>query len=90
MRLDEIQEKELKLNYRATFSTHAGRVVLQHILWELRFLQKISTDEEKTLHNYARRILYWLDADESQIYENLVGHGLDLPPLRGEGKEFTS
>jgi len=83
VRLDKVEIKDIKDAYRSTFSTKDGRLVLQHMLYELRMLQRCEDEKDRHLHNYGRRILALLDVDESNMYEVFVNKALDLPIREG-------
>jgi len=56
------------------------------MLYELGLFQEIPEGDEATLkhavalHNQAIRLLYWLDQDESDLYDRFV-RILELPPV---------
>jgi hypothetical protein len=85
MRLDKLETKDVQDSYRNCFAAATNREVLQHLLYELGLFQRIPEDDEAAmrhavaLHNQAIQLLYWLDQDESELYDNFV-RILNLPP----------
>jgi hypothetical protein len=85
MRLDKLETKDVQQSYRNCFAVKRNREVLQHLLYEYGLFQRIPEDTEEemrhavALHNQAIQLLYWLDQDESELYDNFV-RALDLPP----------
>ena len=58
-------ERKMKTKYRNTFSKNQD--VLADILQELRFFDAIRTEEDRILHNFAKRLLYLCGGWTTQI-----------------------
>jgi hypothetical protein len=57
-RLDTFPGSELIKQYRNTFGSNEGKVVLAHMLYELGLFEEVSlSPEDMALKNYASRIL---------------------------------
>jgi len=66
------EEQKMTEMYRATFDSGVGRNVLAHMLTELHFFDEIiSSEEERALANYARKLLnrmgIWKAANVKEI-----------------------
>jgi hypothetical protein len=71
--LKSIKGKECDY-YRQVFSSATGRIVLAHMLDELCFfLDKVETQDQRILSNYAKRLLghcgIWRPPNEISIVE---------------------
>ena len=63
--LDTVPLKELIGQYRQVFSSPHGKVVLNHMLWELGLFDEIGDDPESiALKNYATRLLHILSGSK--------------------------
>lgn len=55
---DKKRDRELVQHYRNTFSSPSGKIVLCHMIAELGFFDQVTeTEADKTLADYAKRIL---------------------------------
>lgn len=80
----------LRRQYRNTFTTKAGRVVLSHMLAELKFFSTAMTEEEIALQNYAKNLLMHLGILDASNVQRITDALLTVPPrgtnLDGEGE----
>ncbi len=86
-RLKDIKPDEMCTYYQQVFSSAAGKIVLAHMLDEMCFfLDKIETQDQRILSNYAKRILghcgRWREGNEIRIVEKLF----DIPLERERKK----
>lgn len=87
--LNDDEKKEimfLRQHYRACFSSPSGRVVLKHMLFEMRFFNdEITSDDEdsRVLRNYASTIIERLGcADDTGVtMDAILDAVLNLPML---------
>ena len=76
--LDE--EKRRVQDFRAVFGSEAGRRVLSFMLADMHFFDEIlSTEEERVLQNYARRLLAYCGAWRGQNVPRIVDALMGLP-----------
>ena len=52
-----IAEQNIRQTYRALFNTEAGRMVLEDMLWNLKFLAPCENEADMALCNYAKSLL---------------------------------
>lgn len=81
------EKAHLRSQYRNTFTSHAGRVVLGHMLAELKFFSTAMTDEEVTLQNYAKNLLAHLGVLDAENVQRITDALLTVPP---RGTNFDS
>ena len=85
-RLDLFPSKEMIYQYRAAFSTPAGRAALNHILYDLGVFQEITDGpEDVALKNYGIRLLKILGGGEIDGIEEFTKL-LMKQPLKGESQ----
>jgi hypothetical protein len=77
---DEKKVAHLRSQYRNTFTSKAGRVVLSHMLAELRFYSTAMTEEEVTLQNYAKNLLAHMGILDADNVQRITDALLTVPP----------
>ena len=76
----EDPDREIKEDFRRTFSSLHGRRVLGFLLADMHFFDEIlSSEEERVLQNYARRILVYCGAWRGANVPAIVDALLRLP-----------
>jgi len=73
------QEDEVRKAYHLLFNSVHGQKVLAHMLAELHFFDEISTEEERILSNYAKRLLSNVGAWQGMNVPEVVKALLRMP-----------
>lgn len=81
---EEEQVKEVRKAYNLLFTSVHGQKVLAHMLAELNFFGEVATEEDRILHNYAKRLLNNIGVIQGPNVPDIVRALLTIPFERKE------
>lgn len=79
------QEREVRKAYNLLFNSVHGQKVLSHMLAELHFFDEITTEEERILSNYAKRLLSnigtWQGMNVPEVVKAMLRMPIEPPEI---------
>jgi hypothetical protein len=81
--VSEVTEQDVRKLYRQVLGAGDGRILLEDILFELKFMSECQNEGDMAMNNYAKRLLMLVFADD----EGQMDSGLLRRILRGMTKK---